>query len=209
MDLETLASETRGHVCGVYRSVAAFCDRCLAVTTDVCRVTVGFMPKMTVLDVTDIVNDLTTKGITVWVDGGWCVEALVGRELREHDDLDIAVNRTDENALREWFRGRGYVHRPRFDETPWNFVFGDGQGREIDVHVFEFDERGRHIYGIEYPADSLTGYANLYGLNVRCVSPEWMFRFKTAYEPAPKDLVDVQALADYYGYETPPTYRTK
>lgn len=63
----------------------------------------GAMPKMTVQDVTEIVGGLAADGITVWVDGGWCVDALVGLELREHGDLDIAVSRADEKALRDWF----------------------------------------------------------------------------------------------------------
>jgi lincosamide nucleotidyltransferase A/C/D/E len=163
--------------------------------------------KMTVQDVTEIVSGLAADGITVWVDGGWCVEALAGVELREHGDLDLAVSRTDEKALRDWFRGRGYEHRPRPDESAWNFVLGDARGRDVDVHVFELDDRGRNVYGIEYPAESLTGRAALGGLDVHCIAPEWMFRFKTAYAPAPKDLVDVHALAGKYGYELPPTHR--
>jgi hypothetical protein len=34
--------------------------------------------------------------------------------------------------------------------------------------------------------------------SVDCVAPEWMFRFTTAYAPAPKDIADVQALAEKY-----------
>jgi lincosamide nucleotidyltransferase A/C/D/E len=29
----------------------------------------------------------------VWVDGGWTVDALVGRQTRLHDDLDLAIDR--------------------------------------------------------------------------------------------------------------------
>jgi len=42
---------------------------------------------------------------------------------------------------------------------------------------------------------------------VRCVGPEWMFKFKTAYTPREKDLQDVQALAAKYGFEIPATHR--
>lgn len=162
---------------------------------------------MTMRDVTQIVTDLTSSGITVWVDGGWCVDALVGRELREHGDLDIAVSRADDAALRDWFSAHGYEHQMRVGESAWNFVVADAQGREVDVHVFEFDRHGAHVYGIEYPAESLTGRAVLGGVDVRCIAPEWMFRFKTAYEPAPKDLLDVQALSDKFGFEIPLSHR--
>jgi hypothetical protein len=33
-----------------------------------------------------------------------------------------------------------------------------------------------------------------------------MFRFKTAYAPALKDIIDVHALADKHGYEIPSTH---
>jgi len=77
----------------------------------------------------------------------------------------------------------------------------------VDIHVFEFDDEGNHIYGVEYPRQSLTGSATLGGLAIDCIAPEWMFRFKTAYNPAPKDLIDVHALAEKYGYEIPETHR--
>ncbi|RAG83146.1 hypothetical protein DN069_23880 [Streptacidiphilus pinicola] len=55
--------------------------------------------------------------------------------------------------------------------------------------------------------DALTGTGVLVERTVRCVAPEWMFRFKTAYPPAEKDLWDVRALAEQYGSEIPATHR--
>jgi lincosamide nucleotidyltransferase A/C/D/E len=162
--------------------------------------------RMQVDDVVDIVTGLESAGVTVWLDGGWCVDALVGRQTRDHSDLDVAVARSDEAGLRTWFRDRGYSEVPRAGELPWNFVLGDGSGRLVDVHVFEFDEQGGVRYGIEYPRAALTGTAALEGVSVRCISPEWMFRFKTAYPPAAKDLADVRALHDVYGFEIPPSH---
>jgi lincosamide nucleotidyltransferase A/C/D/E len=34
-----------------------------------------------------------------------------------------------------------------------------------------------------------------------------MYRFKTAYPPAEKDLIDVRALAQAYRFELPDAYR--
>ncbi len=77
------------------------------------------------------------------------------------------------------------------------------------MHVFGFDDDGNHIYGIKYPMESLNGRATLSGLAIHCIAPEWMFRFKTAYEPAPKDLIDAFALADKYGYDVPATHQPR
>jgi hypothetical protein len=49
--------------------------------------------EMTRQDVIRIYRLLATHGIKVWVDGGFCVDALVARATREHADLDIAVER--------------------------------------------------------------------------------------------------------------------
>jgi lincosamide nucleotidyltransferase A/C/D/E len=33
--------------------------------------------------------------VTVWVDGGWGVDALLGEQTRPHKDLDIAIEEKD------------------------------------------------------------------------------------------------------------------
>ena len=164
---------------------------------------------MNLIDVVQIIGGLDEAGIKVWVDGGWCVDALIGCKLHAHGDLDIAVSRPDEKALWDWLTERGFSDRPSPDKSAWNYVLGDGKGRLIDIHVFEFDNEGNNIYGIEYPRESLTGHAILGGLVIDCIAPDWMFRFKTGYAHAPKDFIDVQALADKYGYEIPVTHRAK
>jgi len=162
---------------------------------------------MTLGDVVQIIDGLDKAGVKVWVDGGWCIDALVGRELREHTDLDIAISRQDEKALQDWLVAQGYTERPSPDKSAWNYVVGDDKGRIIDIHVFEFDSDGKHIYGTEYPRESLVGRSTLGGIEINCIPPEWMFRFKTGYSPAEKDIIDVRALADKYGYEIPATHR--
>ena len=159
-------------------------------------------------DVIKIVNGLNEAGVTVWVDGGWCVDALVGRSLREHGDLDIAVRHIDEKPVRDWLTAKGFTDRPSSDKSHWNYVLGNDVGCLVDIHVFGFDHEGKHIYGVKYPSESLTGRATLGGVEIRCIAPEWMFRFKTGYAPAPKDIVDVYALAEKYGYEIPRTHRS-
>jgi virginiamycin A acetyltransferase len=160
-------------------------------------------------DVIEIIKGLSDAGVTVWVDGGWCVDALVGRALREHNDLDIAINRQDEKTLQDWLTSQGYTDRPSPDKSAWNYVVGNDKGCLIDIHVFEFDGEGNHIYGVAYPRESLTGHAMLGGIRINCIPPDWMFHFKTGYAPVEKDIIDIQALAEKYGYEIPDTHRTE
>ncbi len=42
-------------------------------------------------DVLQIITWLETAGIPIWLDGGWGVDALVGRQTRPHDDLDVVI----------------------------------------------------------------------------------------------------------------------
>ena len=161
---------------------------------------------MTEADVIKLYDALFAQGIAIWIDGGWCVDALVGSVTRDHADLDIAVRRSDENAVRAVLLSLGFAPAAR-DDTPWNYAMRDASNRSVDVHVFDYDERGGNAYGVEYPYGSLTGMGTLAGREVRCVAPDWMFVFKTAYPPSEKDVHDVTALAEKFSFTVPATYR--
>jgi lincosamide nucleotidyltransferase A/C/D/E len=139
-------------------------------------------------------------GIEIWIDGGWCVDALLGRQTREHDDLDIAVRRRDAARLRESLAVLDYALDPD-GATEANFVLRRHDGdAAVDVHVVD---------GIGYPPDSFTGIGVIDGEHVRCVSPERMFQFKTAYPPAAKDVADVRALCERFGFPVPAAYHVE
>ena len=161
---------------------------------------------MTRQDAIEIYLLLATRGINVWIDGGFCVDALVGHATREHGDLDIAVERQDADTLCAVLANEGFSKLAREDISPWSFVLSDGR-RNVDVHVFAYDASGKNIYGIEYPFGSLTGTGELDGVKVACVAPEWMLRFKTAYAPTAKDIADVTALAQRFGLAIPETHK--
>jgi lincosamide nucleotidyltransferase A/C/D/E len=55
--------------------------------------------------------------------------------------------------------------------------------------------------------DGKRGKGTIDGQEVNCISPEWMFKFKTAYEPKQKDLQDVNALAKKYGFSVPTSHQ--
>ena len=162
---------------------------------------------MTLRQASAVMEELSAAGVEVWVDGGWCVDALVGRQLREHEDIDLAVPRTNETRLLAWLDETGYARVPSQDESPWNYVVENPLGHRLDIHVFEHDEHGQITYGVAYPLESLSGTAVLGGVRVNCIDPEWQFRFKTGYPPREKDLIDVAALADKFCFEVPESHR--
>jgi lincosamide nucleotidyltransferase A/C/D/E len=42
--------------------------------------------------VVEILDSLEQAGVTHWLAGGWGVDALVGRQTRRHDDVDIVID---------------------------------------------------------------------------------------------------------------------
>lgn len=45
--------------------------------------------------VLDLLADFADRDISVWLDGGWAVDALLGTQTRLHDDLDLVARRQD------------------------------------------------------------------------------------------------------------------
>lgn len=149
--------------------------------------------------------------IKVWVDGGWGVDALLGKQTRKHKDLDIAVQKKDLKKLRKALQSRGYRDVPQDDTREWNFVLGDDGGRLVDIHVIEIDEAGNGIYGpVEngemYPASSLTGEGVIEGVEVRCISVEDLVKFHSGYELSKTDYKDVKTLCEKFGVKLPGEY---
>lgn len=159
---------------------------------------------MTAADVAELCAEWQTLGIAVWVDGGWGVDALLGRHTRPHRDLDIAVQEQDTTKLLESLSGRGYKETAR--DSRWNFVLADARGREVDVHVFVFDAEGNVVQGTRYAAESLTGNGAIYGQSVRCISAEWMVKYHTGYAVRDTDIQDVRALCRKFGIPLPQEY---
>ena len=158
---------------------------------------------MTAADVVEIYSALDAAGIGLWIDGGWAVDALLGRQTRFHADLDIAIQSKDLAALRSVLGSRGYSEGGSEAPNPWNVVLSDGAGRTVDVHAFVFDEREHVVEGIAYPDGSLTGNGTIAGRPVRCLAAEHVLALRTRYEPRDKDRQDVAALCAAFGFANP------
>jgi lincosamide nucleotidyltransferase A/C/D/E len=159
-------------------------------------------------DVIDFYRLMEDRGVKVWIDGGWGVDALLGKQTRPHRDLDVAIRQEDVQTLRRVLGAQGYEEVKLEIARLHNFVLGDMNGHEIDVHVIVLDEKGNGIYGPAengemYPAASLTGTGAIAGYPVKCISPEWMIKFHSGYELREKDFQDVAALCKKFVIELP------
>ena len=154
--------------------------------------------------VAEFFGEWRALGLRVWLDGGFCVDALVGRTLRPHSDLDVAVERRDFGRFAAWCETVGFASEP--SESADIVVFAR-KGVRLDAHIVELGTDGAYVSGVAYPNGSLTGEATLADEQVSCVAPEWLFRFKTSYPPQEKDRIDVRALCERFGWPVPSPYQ--
>ena len=127
-------------------------------------------------------------GIKVWIGGGWGVDALLGKQTREHDDLDIVIEGRDCETLRAALEERGFEGIYTDDQSAWNFVMADPSGRPIDFHVVDLAEDGTGIYGPaengDFPAESLTG-TGVIGGRTSWLQPRWEYMY---FHPLIRDV---------------------
>lgn len=166
---------------------------------------------MGIKDVISLYNKLENLNIKIWIDGGWGVDALLGKQTRFHKDLDIAIQQKDIPAFRKLLEELGYNEIKLNIARPHNFILGDKYNHEIDVHVIVLNDQGNGIYGpIEngevYPSVSLTGKGKLDNLEVNCISPEYVVKFHSGYPLNEKDFHDVLAVCKKFDLEIPTEY---
>jgi lincosamide nucleotidyltransferase A/C/D/E len=159
-------------------------------------------------EVLRLVQLLQARGITVWLDGGWGVDALLEEQVREHDDLDLVVEVGHVAPLIEVMTAAGY--QVVAGGAPKSFVLVDAIGRQVDVHPVLFDEdRGGGVYLMEdesewvYPSPGFTGRGRVNGHSVHCLSPQVQVLVHSGYTLTEKDYSELDLLHARFGVELP------
>src|SRR5260370_34664348 len=89
---------------------------------------------MTESDVIEVLDALAHAGVGACVDGGWGVDALVGRTTRNHYDLDLALDRNDLERARKALEALGYLQdRPVLLGLPIGLALTVVLGRHADL----------------------------------------------------------------------------
>jgi lincosamide nucleotidyltransferase A/C/D/E len=172
----------------------------------------GHTRMMTSEDVVAVINLLQGAHCLVWIDGGWGVDALLGRQTRDHADLDLAIALSNVSIAQNLLiRLLGYAVSQ--DEMPTRLDLRDTRDHRIDFHPLVFDDDGngrQHLpdgrWGV-YPAEGLEGTGSINGLTIRCLTPELQLRFHLGYEPDDDDRHDVAMLCEHFGLAVPDAYR--
>jgi lincosamide nucleotidyltransferase A/C/D/E len=138
-------------------------------------------------DVAAILDRLEGAGLTVWVDGGWGIDALVGRQTRPHDDLDLVVRRDEVPAVERELAGLGYVRAG--GTPPMSFESVDAEGRQVDSHPVAAD--GTYLMRDgdtwRYPLPERETPGVIGDRSVRCLDVETQLVCHTGYEPLDLD----------------------
>jgi lincosamide nucleotidyltransferase A/C/D/E len=122
-----------------------------------------------------VIGQLQADGISVWIDGGWGVDALLGHQTREHDDLDLVIELDDATRVMGLLGSLGYEMVA--GAPPKSFVMVDSRGRQVDLHPVTFDSDGGGVYEMDYgtewvyPAEGFSGRGSVDGTPVHCLSP--------------------------------------
>jgi lincosamide nucleotidyltransferase A/C/D/E len=154
--------------------------------------------------VIDLLKKVDHIGIEIWIDGGWGVDALLGRQTRPHNDIDVFVQKKDHATFTEMLISNGYkeakVEFTTDDHTAWI----DSENHIIDLHLFEFAKTGTVYFEDEiYPADILEGKGTIGGIAVRCLTVEAQILYHQGYELKEKDIQDVQLLCETFEFPIP------
>lgn len=143
-----------------------------------------------------LVDWLAAHGIVYQINGGWAVDALVGRQTRPHRDVDVFIDAERVEELIRWLLARGYDIQT--DDQPSRVELAGERGI-VDVHPMALDEHGNGTqagYGDAvylHRAHQRT-LGRIAGRAVIVASAERLRELRQGYEPRPVDLHDLALL---------------
>jgi len=162
---------------------------------------------MTEENVIDLLKKTEQIGVEVWITGGWGVDALLGRQTRPHDDIDIFVQKKDTAVFTEMLKSNGYRETQMEYTTADHTVWCNSDNCIIDLHLFEFAEAGTLRFdNATYPSDTFNGKGTVGGIAVHCLTAEAQVLYHQGYEHKEKDIHDVLLLCETFGLSIPKQY---
>ncbi len=150
---------------------------------------------------------LADEGVRCWVVGGWGIDALLGRQTREHQDLDVLLVRSEHARAWHLLHRAGFSLAYRWGENqddaeggpggalwPTAYVLTDDEGGQIDVHVLRDDLTPMWITDRALDTGALDASGAIDGLTVACLSAPAQRLAHTGYELPAEQRRDLQLL---------------
>jgi len=160
------------------------------------------MKPTTVLHVLDL---LSSVGVQAWLDGGWGIEALLGRIRRAHGDLDLVLALDDLAQAVDALLGDGFVVA---EEETGRVVLEHAEHGRVDLHPVRFDAQGNGIQvqlaevPLVYPHDGfVTGV--ILDCVVGCIAAEVQVSVRLGYDRSEKHRQDAIVLCAAYNLPLP------
>lgn len=136
-------------------------------------------------DLMTVIGILENAGITYWIDGGWGVDILAGKQTRTHRDIDINFDAQYTEKLLNLLLECGYEV-----DTDWEPVrielYSEKYGY-LDIHPFVLNKDGTakqaDLEGGWYKFEKdLFGNAVFEGKTIPCISVKGQKIFHSGYD---------------------------
>lgn len=144
-----------------------------------------------------VLNLLEDLNIKYWVDGGWGVDILTGKQNREHRDIDIDFDSEFEEVLLDALKDKGY--KITTDWSPSRIELHHPELGYLDIHPLIINEDGSakqaDPYGGWYQFEAKWFSSALFeGRVIPCISAEAQKLFHSGYELREVDHIDIKNL---------------
>ncbi|MGH3188642.1 MAG: nucleotidyltransferase domain-containing protein [Streptosporangiaceae bacterium] len=149
-----------------------------------------------------ILDELAAEGVQGWLAGGWGVDALLGRQTRPHNDIDLVIS-ADEPAFkqidqalgREGFWFVGTFHHPGIP-IPWCHTWRHHAGAKVEVLPVPLT---KPPFATDTPGGVGQPFAegSIDGRPVPCISAELQLLLHEGYRQREADNHDVALLRAY------------
>lgn len=152
----------------------------------------------------DVLSMMENNGIKYWLDGGWGVDILYGRQTRRHRDIDIDIESEQIGKLIRLLQRHGY--KTEHNLLPVRIEMYSLKHGYIDIHplTFCYDGSARQAspdggyYEIKAEFFSETLFENRV---IPCISINGQLKFHSGYKPRNKDKHDINLLKRIVGRE--------
>lgn len=150
-----------------------------------------------IADLMAIIKILEESSIAYWIDGGWGIDVLAGKQTRTHRDIDIDFDARYTERLLAILTNYGYMV-----DTDWGPVRIELYSEKLgflDIHPFILNENGTskqaNLEGgyFEFEADYF-GFGIFEGKTIPCISAKGQKVFHTGYELREVDKHDLEII---------------
>jgi len=175
----------------------------------------GLRGAMAAEDVVTVLSALESGRVPFYLAGGWGVDALLGRQSRSHDDLDIVIDDYEQDLPRAVgaLKLLGYELVASYERRAWmpkNTVLEDDTGRRVDLDSLNWQILAREFGPPTTDAADRASFEHrvfsegtVAGKRVPCLSADVQLLYHTLFDLNVPHQHDVTLLREELGASVP------